>query len=161
MSIIRTGVLIGVVAAIALLPGRSAGPEHPLQDVEIFYGVVSAIDGVGLGERDSRLSLSVKAPAGTNNARVYRLYIDCDDTGFHSRMNGRPSARGWDWVSFGGSAGPQFAPIVHCPEADPSRYNRVVEIMGVGGDLQIARSEAVLKSRLGEARFSERPRPVD
>ncbi len=155
MSSIRTGVLLTAVTALVVLPGPSTPPEPAPEDIEIFYGVVSAVDGKVVRFGDSKLSLSVEGPPGVFVARNYRLYVDCEDLGFQSRE------RDGAWTSFAGSAGAEYASIVQCPEADPALYNRVVEIMGVGGELELSDDEVVLTSRLGEARFKVSARPID
>ena len=150
--------VIGVVALLMMLSQIAELQEPP--DAEIFYGVLSEMDGREVAFGQSKVSISVIGARGTNTPRQYRLYIDCSDDGLPLTPPGNPTGVGRRWTSFGGSAGPEFAPIVRCPEEDPARYNRVVVIMGVGGDLELASGELRLISTAGSARFAEASRPA-
>jgi len=150
-----------VIGSVALLmmPSQIADLQEP-PDAEIFYGVLSELDGREIAFEQSKVSVSVIGAQGTDTPRRYRLYVDCSDDGLLLTPLGNPMGVGRRWTSFGGSAGPEFASIVHCPEEDPARYNRVVVVMGAGGDLELASGELRLISTAGSARFAEASRPA-
>lgn len=156
LTIVAT--VIGGVALL-IIPSQIAELQEP-PDAEIFYGVLSELDGREVAFEQSKVSVSVIAAQGTNTPRQYRLYVDCSDDGLPLTPPGNPTGVGRRWTSFGGSAGPEFASIMHCPEEDPARYNRIVVIMKVGGDLELANGELRLISTAGSARFAEASRPA-
>lgn len=154
--------IVAVIAAVALMmvPSPISQPQEP-PDAEIFYGVLSELDGREVPDGQSKLSVSVIGAQGSSTPRRYRLYVDCADDGLRLTPPGNPTGVGRRWTSYGGSASPEFASIVHCPEEDPARYNRVVVIMGGGGDLDLKTSELRLISSVGNARFRLASRPID
>lgn len=151
-----------VVAAVALMMiPKQISEIQDLPDEEIFHGVLSELDGREVVFGKSKVSISVIGGQGSDTPRRYRLYVDCADDGLRLTPPGNPTGVGRRWTSFGGSAGAEFASIVHCPDDDPARYNRVVQIMGSGGDLQLHARELRLISALGSARFELASHSID
>lgn len=161
-NVIAVTTVVAVIAAIALMmtPNQSSDPQE-LPDAEIFYGVLSELDGQEVAFGQSKVSISVIGAQASSTPRRYRLYVDCADDGLRLTPPGNPTGVGRRWTSYGGSADAEFASIVHCPDDDPARYNRVVMIMGGGGDLELEPGELRLISTAGSARFRLAPRPID
>jgi hypothetical protein len=150
--VMKTYLIAGLVGALlgslTYAPARKSDVQG---DVEIFYGVLSELDSQPI-PTGSRLSISVLSSSERDRPTSYRLYLDCDDWGAELLpLNGVETDRAWR--SFAGSAGPRYTEFVRCPDADPARYNRIVAIMGGGGDVELADHTFRLFSDAGEARF--------
>lgn len=149
--------LIGALLATFTAKDR----DYVAEEIEVFHGLLENLDGRPLEFGETKLSVSVFGPNFEGQPRRYRVYVDCDDDGL--RLLPHPGAADAQrvWTSFSGSADEDFADLILCPEADPARYNRVVEIMGIGGEMELASRTLVLKSKIGEARFGEYLEAID
>lgn len=158
----RFAILAWILAASLLaFPSRPPAPRAPSRH-EIFYGVLTNIDGQEIKLWESRVFTSVEAMNGTDWPSRYSVILRCDDFGMRwpTEKSGQPTGEAF-WASYMLYAPRPNLEFAHCPEADPSRINRIRDVMIAEGKLELLHRAVRLSSQKGFAEFQGTDRPID